>query len=118
MASESANSARLNERICATWLLVEPGHDVMVDQALVEMTSLRCNQESRSCRLGSRSLDPLGRSDSHRWESWHLHNRIGHARLSWQLLRQSKRLITHSPGEGVFAVVNPQDCPDASLRKV
>jgi putative peptide zinc metalloprotease protein len=101
-------------------LLVEPGHDVMADQALVESDepTLQSGIEVLQARVAELETRLGTERFTDRVKAGITTTELGHARSELATATDSaKRLITHSRGEGVFAVVNPQDLPGRFVKE-
>lgn len=101
-------------------LLVEPGHDVIVDQALVESDEpalhaatkvLHARVAELETRLGTERFSDRVKAEITTTE-------LGHARSELATAAdRARRLVTRARGEGVFAVVNPQDLPGRFVKE-
>src|SRR5260370_1147463 len=100
-------------------LLVEPGRDVTVDQALVESDEptlksgidvLQARVAELETRLATERFTDRVKADITTTE-------LGQARAELATSTdRAKRLIARSRGEGIFAIVNPQDVPGRFVK--
>ncbi len=101
-------------------LLVEPGQDVTVDQALVESSepTLKSGIEVLQARVAELETRLATERFTDRVKADITTTELGHARAELATATErATRLIARSRGEGVFAIVNPQDLPGRFVKE-
>jgi putative peptide zinc metalloprotease protein len=101
-------------------LLVEPGTIVLIGQALIESEdpTLKTEIEILQARVVELEAKLAAERFTDRAKAEITSTELGHARAELATATdRAKRLITRSRGDGMFAVVNPQDLPARFARE-
>jgi putative peptide zinc metalloprotease protein len=101
-------------------LLVDPGHEAKLDQALIESDepTLKSGVDVLEARVAELETRLATERFVDRVKADITTTELGHARAELTTAAgRVRRLITRSRGEGVFAIVNPQDLPGRFVKE-